>query len=256
MIYKPKTIMITGATAGFGAEMAQLFSKELDAKLILTGRRQERLEALQDELDTPVHILVQDISDKAQLKSDMASLPDEFTNIDCLINNAGLALGGEPFQEKPEDDIDQMIDVNIKGLVHLTRLVLPGMIERKEGYIVNLGSVAGTYVYPGGNIYNGTKAFVNHFSTSLRADLKGKNVRVTSVEPGAVDTEFSLVRFKGDKDRADGVYSGYRKLTAEHIAKTILWLITQPQEMNVNHIEIMPTDQSFNGFSFDGFDAA
>lgn len=252
MTKQSQTILITGATSGFGEAMARLFAAEIpDIKLILTGRRAARLDALKAELNVPVHIWVQDITNINQIKSDVAELPDEFKNITCLVNNAGLALGADSFQNMNDGDIDKMIDVNIKGMVHMTREVLPGMIERGQGYVINLGSVAGNYIYPGGNIYAGTKAFVNHFSKALRADVKGRNIRVTSVEPGAVETEFSVVRFKGDKEKADSVYEGYRKLTADHIAKTILWLVNQPQEMNVNQIEIMPTDQSFAGFSFD-----
>ncbi len=252
MNYHPKIIMITGATSGFGRATAELFASQYpDCKLIATGRRTEKLEELQKALSVPVHIIAQDIRDLEAVKKSIDDLPDDFKNIDLLINNAGLALGSEPFQNQATEDFMQMIDTNIKGLVVTTHAVLPTMIKNKNGHIINIGSIAGNYAYPGGHVYCGSKAFVNHFSLALRADLKGKNVRVTAVEPGAVETEFSIVRFKGDKDKADKVYDGYRKLTAEHISKTLVWLATQPPEFNVNSIEIMPTDQSFNGFSFD-----
>ena len=252
MSYHPKIIMITGATSGFGFATAQLFATQHpNCKIIATGRRTEKLEELKNSLSVPVHIISQDIRDLGAVKDDIETLPKEFKDIDLLINNAGLALGAEPFQNQKSDDFMQMIDTNIKGLIATTHAVLPTMINNKNGHIINIGSIAGNYAYPGGHVYCGSKAFVNHFSLALRADLKGDNVRVTAVEPGAVETEFSVVRFKGDKQKADSVYDGYRKLTAEHIAKTLVWLGTQPPEFNVNSIEIMPTDQSFNGFSFD-----
>ncbi len=247
----PKTILITGATSGFGAALARLCAAKIDGvNLILTGRRAERLDALKAELNCDVHTLVQDITDTEQVYEDIKGLPAPFNEVDCLINNAGAALGVAPFQEADQADIDGMINTNIRGLTHMTRAVLPGMIERKRGYIINIGSVAGTYAYPGGNVYCGTKSFVNHFSKVLRADLKGKNVRVTSVEPGAVETEFSVVRYEGDQDKAAALYKTHRSLTADHIANTLFWLISQPEEMNVNQIEIMPTDQSFAGFDY------
>lgn len=249
--YQPKTIMITGATAGFGYAMANLFARELDnVRLILTGRRLNRLQALQNQLPCDVHILNQDITDTDQVLQDIENLPPEFLEIDCLINNAGLAFGFEGFTTLSRDEIDQMIDVNIKGMTHTTRAVLPIMQARKRGHIINLGSVAGTYPYPGGHVYCGAKAFINHFSKALRADVKGQNIRVTSIEPGAVESEFSFVRFKGDAEKAQKIYEGYRKMTSEDMARTILWVMTQPESVNINALEVMPTDQSFNGFSF------
>lgn len=247
-LYTPNVIFITGATSGFGAAAARLFAAHIDGvKLILTGRRKDRLEALQNELNVPVHIMCHDIRDTQQVKKDIENIPADFKGVDLLINNAGLALGADSFDTLPLEDAMTMVDVNVKGLLAMTRLLLPNMVANRRGHIINIGSIAGTYPYGGGNVYCGTKAFVNHFSLALRADLKGKNVRVTSVEPGAVETEFSDVRFKGDKERAAKVYEGYRKLTADHIAQSLLWIATQPEEMNINRIEIMPTDQSFNG---------
>ncbi len=244
--YRPQTAVITGATSGFGRETAKQLAA-LGCKLILTGRRAERLEQLQSELNVPVHILVQDITNTEQVLQDFAALPAEFKNIDLLINNAGLALGVEGYQDKPLDDSFAMVDTNVKGLLAVTHALLPGMVDRKKGQIINVGSIAGNYAYPGGNTYCGSKAFVNHFSMNLRADLKGKNVRVSCIEPGAIETEFSDIRFKGDKDKANAVYQGYRKMIGTEIANMIVWLATQPEHINVNHLEVMPTDQSFNG---------
>jgi len=255
MLYTPHTVLITGATSGFGESLAKLISEQSPStKLILTGRRADRLEKIAEGLNAKTHILVQDVTDFDTVKSDLENLPEEFKNIDCLINNAGLANTADMFQNVDEADLFQMIDVNIKGLVHMTHQILPGMIERQCGQIINLGSIAGNYNYPGGHVYCGTKAFVNHFSKTLRADVKGKNIRVTSIEPGAVETEFSVVRFKGDQTKANDVYNNHRSLIADDIARTLWWIMTQPEQMNVNNIEIMPTDQSFNGFSFDKFE--
>ena len=175
-------------------------------------------------------------------------LPVEFAEIDLLVNNAGLALGLNPAQQADLDDWDQMIDTNCKGLTYCTRAILPGMVARGRGHVINLGSVAGSYPYPGGNVYGGTKAFVHQFSLNLRSDLHGTGVRVTSVEPGMADTEFSLVRFGGDQAQADDVYTGMQPLTADDIAEAIYWAATQPQHVNVNRIELMATDQSFAPF--------
>lgn len=253
MLYAPKIALITGATSGFGRETARILSTQYATKLILTGRREQRLKELQAELETPSHILVQDITDTDKVLEDIKNLPDEFQNIDLLINNAGLALGTEPFQDKPLTDNLQMVDTNIKGLLAMTHAVMPGMIARKIGHIINLGSIAGNYHYPGGNTYCGTKAFVNHFSKTLRADLGGTNVRVTSVEPGAIETEFSNVRYKGDVDKADAVYEGYRKMIGREIAEILCWIATQPPHININNIEIMPTDQTFGPLLMTGF---
>lgn len=252
---QPKTIFISGATSGIGRATALLCRERFpDAALILLGRRVERLETLKSELGDKVHLISQDITDQAGLEKAIHDIPADFKNIDVLLNNAGLAVGADPFDKSDMKDLDVMVDTNVKGLVHLARLILPGMIERKLGYILNIGSIAGTYQYPGGHVYCGSKAFVNHFSKALRADLKGKNVRITSIEPGAVETEFMIVRSKGDDQQAKKFYETHRKLTPNHIANTLCWLMALPQEMNINQIEIMPTDQSPNGFSYDKFE--
>lgn len=252
-LYTPKIAVITGATSGFGRETALRLAK-LGSKLVVTGRRTERLEALREEVDVPVHIITQDITDTDKVAEDFANLPEEFRAVDLLLNNAGLALGTEGLQDKPAEDSFRMVDTNIKGLLAATHALLPGMVERQKGHIINVGSIAGNFAYPGGNSYCGTKAFVNHFSSSLRGDLKGKNVRVSCIEPGAVETEFSNVRFKGDNAKADSVYEGFRKMVGGEIADMIVWLATQPEHINVTHMEVMPTDQSPTGLNCVGVD--
>lgn len=242
-----RIIFVTGATAGIGEACARRFSKA-DATLILLGRRKERLEALAKELGTPCHLLALDIRDGKALESAIASLPPEFAAIDALINNAGLAAGLDRAPESDLEDWDTMIDTNIRALVHCTRLVLPGMTSRDRGHIVNIGSVAGSYPYAGGNVYGASKAFVLHFSRNLRVDLLGKNIRVTNIEPGAAETEFSLVRMKGDRAAADKVYRGYTPLSGDDVADTIEWALTRPAHVNVSRIEVLPTMQAFGGF--------
>jgi len=243
-----KTIFITGATSGFGAATAHRFAAD-GHRLILLGRREERLNALREELDTPIHVLPTDVRDRAAIGDAVATLPADFENIDILINNAGLAQGLDMAHEANLDDWEVMIDTNIKGLLYTTHAVLPGMVARRSGHIVNIGSVAGTYPYPGGNVYGGTKAFVNLFSLELRADLLGKGVRVTSIEPGLCETEFSKVRFKGNLDKATAVYAGVQALSAEDIAESIYWVTALPSHYNINRIEMMPISQSFSGFA-------
>lgn len=257
-MYAPNVIVITGATSGFGKEAALAFAAaNPNCKLVLTGRRLERLEALQAELSVESHIIQQDVRDVDQVVKDFENLPDAFKAVDLLVNNAGLAVGAESLADKPIEDSLNMVDTNVKGLLAVTHTLLPGMAERKKGHIINVGSIAGNYAYPGGNTYCGSKAFVNHFSMALRADLKGKNVRVTSLEPGAVgDSEFSLVRYKGDQAQADKVYEGYRKMSAKEIADIIVWIASQPEHININNLEVMPTDQSFNGLGFTAVEGA
>jgi 3-hydroxy acid dehydrogenase / malonic semialdehyde reductase len=206
------------------------------------------VQELAAELGPQVLPLTLDVSDRDAVAQAVAGLPGEFQAVDLLVNNAGLALGLGPAQQADLDDWDQMIDTNCKGLVYVTRAILPGMVARGRGHVINLGSVAGTYPYPGGNVYGGTKAFVHQFSLNLRSDLHGTGVRVTSVEPGMADTEFSLVRFDGDKATADGVYSGMQPLTADDVAESIHWAASLPGHVNVNTIELMPTAQSFAPF--------
>ncbi|WP_207262826.1 SDR family oxidoreductase [Desulfovibrio sp. Huiquan2017] len=244
-----KTILITGATAGFGQAMARRFAAE-GWNLVITGRRAQRLDDLKAALSpAKVHILSFDVRDREACDQAIQSLPGEFANIDVLVNNAGLALGLEPAQACNLDDWDIMIDTNIKGLTYMTRAVLPGMVERNAGHVVNLGSVAGNYPYPGGNCYGGTKAFVNHFSKNLRADLLGTKVRVTNIEPGMCETEFSVVRFKGDKDAADQVYEGVQAITADDIAECVFWTTNLPTHVNINSLEVMPVQQAFSPFA-------
>jgi len=216
--------------------------------VVVSARRAERVHDLAAELGPQVLPLALDVRDRAAVAETVAGLPEEFAAIDVLVNNAGLALGLGPAQDADLDEWDQMIDTNCKGLVYCTRAILPGMVERGHGHVINLGSVAGAYPYPGGNVYGGTKAFVHQFSLNLRSDLHGTGVRVTCVEPGMADTEFSLVRFSGDKGKADNVYAGMQPMTADDIAESIHWAATMPQHVNVNTIELMATAQSFAPF--------
>ncbi len=242
------TILITGASSGFGKACAQLFAAN-GWRLILCGRRKDRLEALAEELSgVSVHIAVFDIRDGRMVRKMYSELPEEFRRIDILLNSAGLALGMQPAQTADLIDWETMVDTNIKGLMYMTRMILPGMVERGQGQVINLGSVAGNWPYPGGNAYGGTKAFVRQFSMNLRADLHGTGVRVTNIEPGLAETEFSVVRFHGDKDRADSVYAGMTPLSAADIAETIYWVASRPSHVNINAIEIMPVAQSWGPF--------
>jgi NADP-dependent 3-hydroxy acid dehydrogenase YdfG len=245
---EPHTVLVTGASSGIGAAVARRFAQD-GARLVLAARRGERLAALAAELGVPAHVLPLDVTDRAAVEAGVASLPPEFAAISILVNNAGGALGLEPAQAANLDDWDTMVDVNCKGLMYVTRAVLPGMVARDRGHIINLGSVAGTYPYPGGNVYGAAKAFVEQLSLNLRADLTGKRVRVTNVEPGMVETEFSLVRFKGDADKARAVYQGFPPLRAEDVAEAIHWAASVPEHVNVNRIELMSVMQSFAGFA-------
>lgn len=246
-----KTVFITGASAGFGEACARIFASE-GARLVLTARRKERLKAICDELsDTAagIHIVQLDVRDRAAVEAAVASLPEEFRAIDVLVNNAGLALGLEPSHQVNIEDWEVMVDTNIKGLMYCTRAILPGMVERNRGHVVNISSTAGSWPYPGGNAYGGTKAFVTQFSRNLRADLHGKKVRVTCIQPGMAETEFSNVRFKGDDDKADNFYKGTQPLTAFDIAETVAWVVNRPAHVNINSLEVMPVDQTWGPFS-------
>lgn len=240
-----QTVLITGATAGFGLATARRFAAE-GWTVVITGRRKSRLDAIVDELaPAKVHPLQFDVRDSEAIEEALSSLPEEFKNIDLLVNNAGLALGLEPAQECRFSDWETMVDTNIKGLLYMTRLIAPGMIQRGRGHFVNLGSIAGTYPYPGGNVYGATKAFVKQFSRNLRADLLGTPVRVTNIEPGLAESEFSVVRFKGDAEKAAKVYENVSPLTPEDIAESIFWAASQPAHVNINSIELMPVQQAF-----------
>ncbi|QWE17015.1 SDR family oxidoreductase [Polynucleobacter sp. AP-Nino-20-G2] len=247
------TVLVTGATAGFGEATARRFLAN-GHQVIALGRRVERLEALKSSLpeDQQQRLLTLsvDVCDSEKVDHLAGTLPPEFSQVSVLVNNAGLALGLEPAHQAFLSDWDKMIDTNIKGLVHMTRAFLPGMVERKRGHIINLGSVAANYPYPGGNVYGGTKAFVQQFSLNLRADLIGTPVRVTCVEPGMCSgTEFSNVRFKGDDDKAGKVYSGVTALSADDVAEAIFWSANLPSHMNINLVELMPVQQAFNAFN-------
>jgi 3-hydroxy acid dehydrogenase/malonic semialdehyde reductase len=239
-------VLVTGATAGFGTAIARRFAQD-QARIVAVGRRRERLEALAGELGKDrVLPLPLDVRDRSAVLGAIEGLPPAFRDIDVLVNNAGLALGLEPAQRAALDDWDEMIDTNCKGLVTMTRAVLPGMVERDRGHIVNIGSTAGEFPYPGGNVYGATKAFVRQFSLNLRADLLGTKVRVTDIEPGLVGgTEFSVVRFKGDAAKATAPYQDTEPLTPEDIADAVHWVATRPPRVNVNVLQVMPVVQAF-----------
>ncbi len=242
-------VFITGASAGFGAAIARSFVAG-GHRVIATARRLERLQALAEELGPALLPLQLDVRDDEAVAALPGGLPDGFAEVDVLVNNAGLALGLEPAHKASLDDWKTMIDTNCTGLVQITRSFLPGMVERNRGHIFNLGSVAGRWPYPGGNVYGATKAFVRQFSLNLRADLLGTAIRVTDVEPGMCGgTEFSNVRFHGDADRAASVYADVQPLTADDIADAIYWMATRPPHVNVNTIELMPVAQSFAGLA-------
>ncbi len=241
-----KTILISGATAGFGAATARRFV-QAGWQVIGTGRRAERLDALKAELGEAFHGAAFDITDEAGMLGVLAALPEGFKGIDVLVNNAGLALGTKPAPQSLLSDWNTMIGTNVTGLVTLTHHLLPGLIERK-GAIVNIASVAANWPYSGGNVYGATKAFVQQFSLGLRSDLHGKSVRVTSIEPGLCESEFTLVRNGGDQKAYDALYGGANALQPHDIAETIFWVATQPAHVNVNSLEIMPVSQSFAGF--------
>lgn len=244
-----KTILVTGATAGFGAAIARRSIAE-GHRVIATGRRAQRLDALKAELGPQLLAAAFDIADVDSIRTFVDGLPADWRDIDVLVNNAGLALGLAPAWEAPLSDWDRMIATNIRGLVHMTRAILPGMVERDDGLIVNIGSTAGEYPYPGAHVYGASKAFVRQFSMNLRADLVGRNVRVSDVEPGLCGgSEFSEVRFGGDRDKAAAVYAGTQPLTPADIAETVGWLVALPRHVNINRIEMMPTCQASAGLA-------
>ncbi len=247
------TVFITGATSGFGEATARRFA-EAGWKLVLTGRRKERLDALCAELSakTEVHGLVLDVRDRKAMEQAIANLPAGFDKLRGLVNNAGLALGVDAAQNCSLDDWETMVDTNIKGLMYTTRLLLPRLIAHGRGAsILNVGSVAGNYPYPGSNVYGGTKAFVGQFSLSLRCDLRGTGVRVSNIEPGLCESEFSLVRFGGDQAKYDATYAGAEPIQPQDIAETIFWILNQPAHININSLELMPVSQDWAGFSID-----
>jgi len=241
-----RTALVTGATAGIGEACVRSLVAS-GWRCIATGRRAERLDALVTELGADkVHAAVFDVRDEGAMDAALDALPAEFAGVDLLVNNAGLAQGLSPAQEADLADWRTMIDTNVTAMVVLTRKLLPRLIERK-GAIIAIGSVAGSYIYPGGNVYAGSKAFANHFTLALRADLHGTGVRVTSIEPGMVETEFTLVR-TGSQQASDDLYRGVNPMTAEDIAGTVRWIAELPSHLNINRIELMPVNQDFAGF--------
>ena len=241
-----RTILVTGATAGFGLAIARRFAAD-GWRVVATGRRGERLAALVEELGPArCHSVPLDVRDRAAVAAAIAGLPGSFARIELLVNNAGLAAGLDLAQGADLDDWDAMVDTNCKGLMYVTRAVLPGMVARNHGHVVNIGSTAGAWPYPGGNVYGATKAFVRQFSLNLRADLFGTRVRVTDIEPGLVGgTEFSAVRFKGDAGKAAAPYAGTEPLTPEDVADAVHWVASRPAHVNINAMELMPVAQSF-----------
>lgn len=246
-----KIVLITGATAGIGEAIARKFAKE-NYDLILTGRREERLIALKEDIlstcEVNVLTLSFDVRDKNAVQTALTSLPDRWKNIDILINNAGLALGLAPIHEGEFDDWDTMIDTNIKGLLYMSKKVASEMVKRGKGHIINIGSIAGKEAYPNGNVYVATKHAVEGLTIAMRLDLFDKGVRVSQIAPGAVETEFSMVRFKGDKDTADNVYKGYKPLTGEDVADATWFVASRPAHVTINDLLIMPSAQAGSNF--------
>ncbi len=245
-----KIALITGASSGFGEACARAFAAAGYA-LILVARSEEKLQQLAAELrpSTTVHVACADMMDAVAVKALVQNLPEPFRAVDVLINNAGLALGVAPAYDADLNDWETMVDTNIKGLMRITHHLLPGMVERNRGHIINMGSVAGSWPYPGGNVYGGTKAFVQQFSRNLRAELLGKQIRVTNLEPGMAETQFSIVRMKGNTEKASQVYENTQPLTAGDIADIALWVASLPPHVNINTLEVMPTCQAWNPFA-------
>ncbi|SFM98668.1 3-hydroxy acid dehydrogenase / malonic semialdehyde reductase [Izhakiella capsodis] len=240
-------VFVTGATAGFGRSITRRFIAQ-GHKVIAAGRRLSRLEELKSELGANLHPLQLDIRNRAEIEHALASLPQGWRAPDVLVNNAGLALGVEPAHKARIEDWEDMIDTNNKGLIYMTRALLPGMVERNRGHIINIGSTAGNWPYPGGNVYGATKAFVRQFSLNLRTDLHGTALRVTNIEPGLVGgTEFSNVRYKGDDAKASGLYENTTPLTADDVTEAVWWVATLPAHVNINTLEMMPVAQTTAG---------
>lgn len=244
---KNKVVFITGASSGIGASCAVQFAQQ-GAKLLLAARRIERLDAFAEGLgkkySVDVKTLQLDVRSRKEVESTVSALPDTWGRVSVLVNNAGLASGLATLQEGDVDDWEKMIDTNVKGLLYVTRAVVPGMIERGEGHIINIGSIAANEFYPKGNVYCATKAAVNALTNTLRLDLNGTSVRVSTVDPGLVETEFSVVRFHGDKERADKTYEGITPLTADDIADAVMYCATRPPHVNIQQVVLTPTDQA------------
>jgi 3-hydroxy acid dehydrogenase / malonic semialdehyde reductase len=242
-----RVAFVTGATSGFGAAIAEAFAAA-GARVVVSGRREDRLREVARKLGDRAHAIVLDVRDRAAIEAAVAALPPAFAAVDLLVNNAGLALGLEMAHKASLEDWETMIDTNCRGLVTCTRTLLPGMVARGRGHVVNIGSVAANYPYPGGNVYGATKAFVHQFSQNLKAELLGTPVRVTVIEPGMAETEFSLVRLR-DAEKAGAVYRGLDPLTAGDVADAVLWCVTRPPRVNVNVVELMPAQQAFGPFA-------
>ena len=249
---QPRVAFVTGASSGLGEAIARRYAAG-GVKVVASARRGDRLDALVAKFgEESVLPIVLDVRDDDAVEQAVQSLPPAFGEVDVLVNNAGLALGLEPAQDAVLDNWERMIETNCTGLVYVTRALLPGMVARRRGHVVNMGSIAGTYPYPGGNVYGATKAFVHQFSLGLRADLHGTGIRVTSIEPGLIGgTDFSNVRFAGDTEKAAGVYSGTTPLGPDDIAAAVEWVTLQPEHVNVNVIELMPVSQSFAALPVD-----
>ena len=239
-------VLVTGASSGFGAAIARRFANQ-GHRIIAVGRRQERLRELAAELGNDcVHTLTLDVRSRDAISAALEGLPAQFAQVSVLVNNAGLALGLEPAHQADLDAWDEMVDTNVKGLMYMTRAILPKMVARNAGHVINMGSVAASYPYPGGNVYGASKAFVRQFTLNLRADLVGTKVRVTDIEPGLVGgTEFSTVRFGGDTARAAKMYQGADALTPDDVAEAVYWAASLPARVNINTIEMMPVTQTF-----------
>ncbi|MBX3167881.1 MAG: SDR family NAD(P)-dependent oxidoreductase [Candidatus Eremiobacteraeota bacterium] len=244
---KDQVCWVTGASAGIGRAVVQRFA-EAGAKVLAMARREERLVELRDQFPEQVRVLVCDVTDEEKLRRSLSELEAPFHEPSILVNNAGAAFGLEMAQSSRWIDWQRMIDLNVTSLVCMTHYVLPGMVERNRGHILNLGSVAGTYPYRGGQVYGASKAFVEQFSLGLRCDLLGKQVRVTNIEPGAVQSEFATVRFEGDAEKAAKVYEGFQPLTPADIAETVFWCAALPAHVNINRLEVMPVMQASAGF--------
>jgi NADP-dependent 3-hydroxy acid dehydrogenase YdfG len=247
-----KTVLITGASSGFGEACAEKFA-DAGYSLVLTARRADKLEQLKQRLESKcaVYIAPVDITDHVAVEDVLAKIPTEFQAIDILVNNAGLALGLDSADKAEFSDWETMIDTNILGLLRMTRYYLPSMVKRNTGHIINIGSTAGSWPYPGGNVYGATKAFVQNFSRNLRADLLGKNIRVTNIEPGMAETDFSNIRFKGDGDKAQEVYANAKALSAADVADIIFWVTSVPAHVNINSVEVMALCQAWGRLAVD-----
>lgn len=248
---RDKMILVTGASSGIGLATARRLAGA-GHHVLAAARRETRLAALAAEFPDRVRALALDVRDPAAVSAAIGQLPSEFSEIDVLVNNAGLACGGESVQDGKIENWMEMVDTNVKGVLNVLHAILQGMVTRKRGHIVNMSSIAGTRPYPGSGVYGGTKGFVNLLSQNLRTDLAGTGIRVTDIQPGAVATEFARVRYDGDETLADAVYQGYRPLTSENIAEVVEFVIGVPDHVDISSIEVMPTDQAPAGFIMGG----